>query len=704
MPLDNPVGSRLEERLRRETQGEMLFDAFSRGRYSTDASIYQIEPLGVVVPKSREDAAAAIAIAREEGVPVLPRGGGTSQCGQTVARALVIDCSKYLDRVIAVDVEGRRARVEAGVVLDRLNRLLRKDRLFFPVDPSTASRATIGGMTANNSCGSRSLRYGNMVHNVRGIDALLADGTTAWFGEVPGNFPADSNGGAMPERYRELVRRMRDLHRRQADEIERRFPKVLRRVGGYNIDSIDETGHNMARLLVGSEGTLAFFNEIELDLQPIPVHRVLGICHFPSFYSAMDATRRIVELGPSAVELVDRTMIELSRDIPMFRAVVDRFVQGEPAAVLLTEFSGDDPAENLRGLKSLGELMGDLGFPGAVVEATDPAFQQAVWEVRAQGLNIMMSMKGDGKPISFLEDCAVRLEDLADYTHRLTRIFEKHGTYGTWYAHASVGCLHVRPVLNLKQELEVRKMRAIAEEAFAMVREYKGSHSGEHGDGLVRSEFHEAMFGSRLVRAFEEVKDAFDPAGLFNPGKIVRAPKMDDRRFFRYGPGYQPLPLETALDWSAFGGFSGAVEMCNNNGACRKTDPGVMCPSFMVTQDEEHGVRGRANVLRLALSGQLGPDALVSDAMGETMALCVGCKGCRRECPTGVDMSRMKLEYLWHRQRRHGVRLQERVVAFLPRMAPTLQRFRWLFALRDRFPSLARLGERLSGLSARRRL
>src|SRR5215831_168221 len=466
MPLDNPAQSAFEARLRREVQGELLFDAFSRGRYSTDASIYQIEPVGVVVPKSREDAAAAIAIAREEGVPVLPRGGGTSQCGQTVAQALVIDCSKYLDRVVAVDVEGRRARVEPGVVLDRLNRLLRRDRLFFPVDPSTASRATIGGMTANNSCGSRSIRYGNMVHNVRGVDALLPDGTGAWFGEVPGNF----DDSAMPVRYRELVTRMRALHRREADEIEQRFPKVLRRVGGYNIDSISEAGHNMARLLVGSEGTLAFFNEIELELQPIPAHRVLGVCHFLSFYGAMAATQRIVELGPSAVELVDRTMIELSRDIAMFRAVVHRFVQGAPAAILLTEFAGDDPPENLRRLKALGELMGDLGYPGAVVEAIKPAFQQAVWEVRAQGLNIMMSMKGDGKPVSFLEDCAVRLEDLADYTDRLTRIFEKHGTYGTWYAHASVGCLHVRPVLNLKQELEVRKMRAIAEEAFAMVR------------------------------------------------------------------------------------------------------------------------------------------------------------------------------------------------------------------------------------------
>ena len=702
MPIDNHPVPDLEARLRREVQGEVLFDAFSRGRYSTDASIYQIEPLGVVVPKSREDAATAIAIAREEGVPVLPRGAGTSQCGQTVARALVIDCSKHLDRVMSIDVEERRARVQPGVVLDRLNRLLRKDRLFFPVDPSTASRATIGGMTANNSCGSRSLRYGNMVHNVRGIDALLTDGTVAWFGEVPGNFPSD--GDAMPERYRDLTRHMRALHRREAEEIEQRFPKVLRRVGGYNIDSINETGHNMARLLVGSEGTLAFFNEIELDLQPIPKHRVLGICHFPSFYSAMAATRRIVELGPSAVELVDRTMIELSRDIPMFRPIVDRFVQGEPAAVLLTEFSGDDPPENLRRLKALVELMGDLGFPGGVVEAIEPAFQQAVWEVRAQGLNIMMSMKGDGKPVSFLEDCAVRLEDLADYTDRLTRIFEKHGTYGTWYAHASVGCLHVRPVLNVKQELEVKKMRAIAEEAFAMVREYKGSHSGEHGDGLVRSEFHEAMFGGRIVRAFEEVKDAFDPTGLFNPGKIVRAPRMDDRSLFRFKPNYRALPVDTALDWSEWGGFAAAVEMCNNNGACRARDAGVMCPSYRATSDEQHLTRGRANTLRLALSGQLGPDALVSDDMRETMALCISCKGCRRECPTGVDMARMKIEFLHHYRQRQGLSPRDRLIAYLPRYARYASRIAPLLNSRNGSPYLAALGERLLRLSASRKL
>ncbi|MGH7013357.1 MAG: FAD-binding and (Fe-S)-binding domain-containing protein [Stellaceae bacterium] len=690
----------IETRLRGALKGDVLFDAFSRGRYATDASIYQIEPVGVVVPRDAEDVAAAFAIAREEGAALLPRGGGTSQCGQTVGRALVLDCSKYMNQVLDVDVARRRARVQPGVVMDRLNRQLKGKGLFFPVDVSTGDRATIGGMTANNSCGTRSLRYGNMVHNVHAIEALLPDGTTATFGEVAGNF----DERAMPERYRELVRSMRALHRRERDEIAARFPKLQRRVGGYNLDMISDAGHNMAHLLVGSEGTLAFFNAIELDLQPIPPHRVLGVCHFPSFYSAMQAAKPIVALKPAAVELIDRTMIELARDIPLFRATVDRFVKGEPEALLLVEFAGEDAARNVRDLKQLVELMGALGHSGGTVEIVDDAFQSAVWAVRRQGLNIMMSMKGDGKPVSFIEDCAVPLEDLPDYTARLDAVFKKHGTSGTWYAHASVGCLHVRPVLNLKQEIEVKKLRAIAEEAFAMVREYKGSHSGEHGDGLVRSEFHEPMFGTRLVRALEAVKDAFDPVGLMNPGKIVRSPKMDDRALFRFKPGYATRAIDAALDWSAWGGFAGAVEMCNNNGACRARDAGVMCPSYRATLDEQHLTRGRANTLRLALSGQLGPNALTSEPMRATMELCISCKGCKRECPTGVDMARMKIEFLHQYRKTHALSLRERLIAYLPRYAPYAARLGWLLNLRDRIPGLARLSEALAGFSARRRL
>jgi FAD/FMN-containing dehydrogenase/Fe-S oxidoreductase len=695
-----PGDHALASRLKRELEGEVLFDPFSRGRYSTDASIYQIEPIGVVVPKSEQDVMRAIEIARLEGVPVLPRGGGTSQCGQTVGEALVIDTSKYLDGVLDFDPEARRVTVQPGMVQDRLNRWLKPHGLFFPVDVSPANRATIGGMTGNNSCGARSIRYGNMVHNVHAIDAVLAGGSVAHFAEVPGDVEM-IEGDA---RYVDLVKQMRVLAQREGAEIKQRFPTLLRRVGGYNIDTIDAGGHNMANMLVGSEGTLGFFTRITLDLQPIPRHRTLGICHFPTFRGAMEATKQIVALSPTAVELADPTMVRLAREQDQFRATVDAFVRGDPGALLLVEFAGNDAAEPTGGLAELVELMGDLGLPDSVVEATDPAFQQAVWEVRKAGLNILMSMKGDGKPVSFIEDCAVSLDDLPDYTERLDGVFAKHGAYGTWYAHASVGTLHVRPVLNMKDGTDVAKMRAIAEEAFAMVREYKGSHSGEHGDGIVRSEFHEQMFGARLVSAFEEVKDSFDEGGLFNPGKIVRPPRMDDRSLFRFKPGYAVEPLDTVLDWSAWGGFGGAVEMCNNNGACRKWDGGVMCPSYRATSDERHLTRGRANSLRLAISGQLGADALTSDAMHDTMALCVGCKGCKRECPVGVDMARMKIEFMHQYRKRHDLTLRERLVAYLPRYAPWVSRFGGLANIRDWLPGLAWLSERVVGLTARREL
>ena len=637
----------LAARLRREIEGEVLFDRFTRGRYSTDASIYQIEPIGVVVAKSDIDIARAVDIAREVGIPVLPRGAGTSQCGQTVGEALVVDTSKYLNKVIDFDPQARTVTVQPGLVLDQLNAWLRPHGLFFPVDVSTSSQATIGGMTGNNSCGARSIRYGIMVDNVRGIDAVLADGSEHRFGEAPANLePADVSA-----RYLALVEGLRALAEREASEIDDRIPKLLRRVGGYNIDTISAAGHNMAKLLVGSEGTLAFFKRIELDVQPIPAHRVLGICHFDRFRDAMAMSRHIVTLNPSAVELIDRTMIGLARDIPAYRTITERFVRGDPEALLMVEFAGDDEVAPIRSLAELDQLLADHGFPNAVLEATDPALQRDVLVVRKAGLNIIMSMKGEGKPVSFIEDCAVPLEDLAEYTDRLNGVFAKHGTQGTWYAHASVGCLHVRPILNMKDETDVKKMRAIAEEAFAMVREYKGSHSGEHGDGLVRSEFHEPMFGPRIVRAFADVKRAFDPDGLFNPGKIVQPTCMDDRSLFRYKPDYAPAPIATALDWSASGGFASAVEMCNNNGECRKSDPGIMCPSYRVTGDEKHVTRGRANSLRLAITGQLGADALTSDELAETMDLCIGCKGCKRECPVGVDMARMKIEALYQRRR-----------------------------------------------------
>ncbi|MFL5299121.1 MAG: FAD-binding and (Fe-S)-binding domain-containing protein [Anaeromyxobacteraceae bacterium] len=692
MPAPRRDDAALAARLRREVKGDVLFDAFSRGRYSTDASLYQVEPIGVVVPRDEEDLVAAVQVAADERVPLLARGAATSQCGQTVGEALVVDCSKYLRDVVSVDAERRTAVVQPGLVLDQLNARLKPLGLFFPVDVSTSAMATIGGMAGNNSCGTRSLRYGNMVHNVRAIDAVLADGTRARLDEEAAHAP------------RALVDTLVAIHRREAAEIEARFPKIQRRVSGYNLDQLAGERPNLARVLVGSEGTLALFRRVELTLHPLPRHKVLGVCHFPAFRKAMESTAAIVALRPAAVELVDRTMIELGRAIPLYRSIMDRFIRGEPQALLFVEFAGDDRDAELANLGRLVELVGDLGLPGSVVEVTDPAFQAQIWEVRKAGLNIMMSMKGDGKPVSFIEDCAVPLQHLPEYTERLTALFARHGTTGTWYAHASEGCLHVRPVLNLKLELEVRKMRAIAEEAFAIVREYKGSHSGEHGDGIVRSEFNPAMFGERLVAAFGEVKRAFDPSNRLNPGKIVNPLRMDDRALFRFKPGYAPLAVDTALDWSAWGGLLGAVEMCNNNGACRKRDASVMCPSYRVTLDEEHVTRGRANVLRLALTGQLGAEALTAPDMLDAMSLCVSCKACRRECPTGVDMARMKIEVLYQRQKAHGLSLRDRLVSSLPRYAPFASRLRGVLDLRNRSRLLAAAGERLTGFSRRRTL
>jgi Fe-S oxidoreductase len=451
-------------------------------------------------------------------------------------------------------------------------------------------------------------------------------------------------------------------------------------------------------------------------LWPLLGRRAVGACHFGSFHEAMDAAQHIVRLAPIGVELIDRTMIELAGAISIFKPTLDKFVRGTPEAILLVEFGEDDHEENLRRLRQLKDLMGDLGFgwdgPGAkwggVVEVLSPELQAAITDVRTSGLNIMMSMKDEGKPVSFVEDCAVPLEHLAAYTARLTQVFEKHGTRGTWYAHAGSGCLHVRPVLNLRLEKDVHAMRAIAEEAFAMVREYKGSHSGEHGDGLVRSEFNEPMFGSRLARAFEEVKDTFDPNGLFNPGKVVRPPKFDTRELLRFAPGYHGEPMTTALDWSAYpgigGGFQGAIEMCNNNGACRKLAGGAMCPSYRVTRDERDVTRGRANTLRLAITGQLGPDALASDEMAETLELCVSCKACRRECPTGVDMARMKIEVQAARAAKHGYSLHDRLVGWLPRYAGIAAKFAPLLNLRNRSKILRDLSELAAGFAGRRTL
>ncbi len=739
-PLDLPLPefvankAELAKRLRKETSGEVMTDMASRGRYATDASIYQAMPVAVFVPKTAQDIATAIQIAAELRIPVLPRGGGTSQCGQTTGTALVIDNTKYFRKLLHADPEKAIAIVEPGMVLDHLNSALKPHGLWFPVDVSTAAQATIGGMAGNNSCGSRSIAYGNMVHNVLGIEAWLANGQVANFGNY-----VQSSGAA-----KQLGDLVKNLANTLAPEIEAHFPKVLRRVAGYNLDVFHPQSErpyttdgsvNLAHLLVGSEGTLAYFKSLELKLAPLPKHKVLGVVNFASFFKAMDSAQHIVKLGPTAVELVDRTMIDLARHNPSFKKTIETALidasAPTPEAILLVEFSGEAHAPLLEKLTSLQSLMGDLGLPGSVVPMPDASLQKNLWEVRKAGLNIMMSLKGDGKPVSFIEDCAVPLESLAEYTQALTDVFSKYGSRGTWYAHASVGTLHVRPILDMRRD-GAQKMRAVAEEASALVRKYKGAYSGEHGDGLCRGEWISWQFGPKITEALGEIKHAFDPKGLFNPGKIVDPPKMDDASNFRFPPSYKVIPLQPALDWSAWNvqnnpvteetsapgtggdpamGLAKAVEMCNNNGHCRKFDAEVMCPSYRVTRDEKHLTRGRANTLRLALSNQLDikdeSSPLGSDAIKEVMELCVSCKACRRECPTGVDMAKMKIEFLSAYKKRVGHSLRDLAVAYLPKYAPMISSIPGLPALlnlRNHISLIAQLQEKFMGISAQRSL
>nr|MDP2190316.1 FAD-linked oxidase C-terminal domain-containing protein [Rhodoferax sp.] len=737
--VSNEVAGRLAARLTTETRGEVLFSPADCGRYATDASIYQVMPVGVFVPRSADDVKLALDICRSLSVPIVPRGGGTSQCGQTVGAGLVIDYAKHVRNILEVDVENRVARVEPGLVLDHLNAALKKHGLWYPVDVSTSAQATLGGMAGNNSCGSRSIAYGNMVHNVLGAQAWLADGSLLDFGRY------DASTGRVKQ-IGDFVRALASEHRA---EIETRWPKVLRRVAGYNLDIFHNQNEkpytpdgsvNLAHLLVGSEGTLALTHSLTLRLAELPRAKVLGVVNFPSFYQAMEAAQHIVKLGHnmtggslSAVELVDRTMIELSLQNPAFaptiRSALSPLINGgKPAAVLLVEFSGASKADITPKIKQLVELMGDLGLRGSVVEMIEDAPQKNLWEVRKAGLNIMMSLKGDGKPVSFIEDCAVPLEHLAEYTEGLTQVFRKYGSRGTWYAHASVGTLHVRPILDIRQG-GAAKMRAIAEEASELVRKFKGAFSGEHGDGLCRGEWIEWQFGPRITQAFSQIKQQLDPSNLLSPKRIINPPKMDDTRLMRYPPSYQVIPLQPVLDWSAWNvqnnpvteetsapgsggdpaqGFAKAVEMCNNNGHCRKFDAGTMCPSYRVTRDEKHSTRGRANTLRLALSGQLeginAADAFTSEAVRDAMDLCVSCKGCKRDCPTGVDMAKMKVEFLQHYKAKYGHTLKDKLVAHLPDYAHWASRLAPLLNLRDKIPGLAALSEKLLGLSAKRTL
>ena len=688
--------------------GEVRFDAVSRALYSTDASVYRIEPLGVAVVRSREDALAALDCARAHGCPVTARGGGTSQAGQAIGAGLQIDTSKYFNRLLEVNAEERWARVEPGIVLDELNAQLAPHRLRFAPDVSTASRATVGGMISNNSSGARSVLYGKTIDHVLDLHVALADGSIAHPrpltpDELDAACAADTLEGA-------CHRAVRRLAARHADEIDRRYPKILRRVGGYNLDAFTpariDAGEpfDLSKLIVGSEGTLGLILEARLNLVPLPKAKAVLTIEYGDLLDALGETPAILAHAPSAVEVMDRSILDYARENPALDAMRRAVLGTDCGALLCVELHGDSAQEILPRLNRLESNVRARGVAARTSRAVAPADQARIWKLRESSLGLSMAMKGDAKSISFVEDTAVAPEKLRDFIERFLGVVRRHGTTAGVYAHASVGCLHVRPVVNMKTAAGVRQFEAIAAEVADLVLEFGGALSGEHGDGLVRGPFMERMFGSELYEAFRTIKRTFDPEGLFNPGKIVDAPPLTAN--LRYGPDYRTPDPPAAFDHGAHGGLGRAVEMCSGVGACRKTLAGTMCPSYMATRDEAHSTRGRANALRLAMNGSLGngDGGLGGRDVHDVLDLCLECRACKTECPVGVDMARFKSEFLADYHRRNGTPLRARVLGHV----------RTLSALASRAapivnPWLGRdwaraLNERLLGIDRRRTL
>lgn len=694
-----PDGDLLARELQQKIEGEVRFDTVSRALYATDASVYQIQPLGVVVPKSRQDILHTLDVCRRYRCPITMRGGGTSQAGQAIGPGIQIDTSKYYNRILEVNAEERWARVEPGIVLDELNAELAPLRLRFAPDISTASRATIGGMMANNSSGARSVLYGKTIDHVLEQIVALSDGTIAHYRDLARD--QVPKGDTLEAACYRAVLRLADEH---ATEIERRYPKILRRVGGYNLDEFSRADRpvNLAKLIVGSEGTLAIILEAKLNLVPLPKAKAVMVIMFSSLLDSLSAAPVILRHRPSAVEVMDKSILDHTRQNVALSRIRDAFIEGDPAATLCVEFYSDRTEELPPRLKALEEDLRSRNLGYAWRSETDPAAQARIWSLREASLGLSTAMKQDAKSISFVEDTAVAPEKLRDYIERFLEIIRSHDTTAGIYAHASVGCLHVRPVINLKTSEGVQKFEAIASEVAALVLEFGGALSGEHGDGLVRSPFMRQMFGSVLYEAFREIKHTFDPLGILNPGKIVDAPPLTSN--LRFGAGYQTPNPRTWFDYSEYGGMSGAIEMCSGVGACRKKLSGTMCPSFMATRDEAHSTRGRANALRLAMTGRLNESGLGDEGVYEVLDLCLECRACRAECPVGVDVARLKSEFLADYWKRHGTPLRARSLGNIHRLSVWGSRFaplsNWIAASRP-----ARwLNERALGLDARREL
>ncbi|HEV8062972.1 MAG TPA: FAD-linked oxidase C-terminal domain-containing protein [Gemmataceae bacterium] len=637
----------LARHLRKHVEGEVRFDSTTRKLYSTDASIYQVEPLGVVIPRTVADVVATVRIAGEMATPITARGAGTSLSGQSIGPGIILDCSKYLNRILDLQVEARKVVIEPGVVLDQLNNAVGKEQLLFGPEVSTSSRANLCGMIGNNSAGSRSIIYGKTIDHTLRLEAVLATGESISCRRMSPEAWAKRAAGVDPESclYREVGQIVHD----NEEEIDRRFPKLLRRVSGYNLDVIrnglvrggKETG--LIDLLVGSEGTLGIITQAELNLVPKPLERGLLVAHYASLAAAMESLATCLEFGPSAVELLDRMLIDLARENLSTRETM-RIIQGRPAALFMIEFSGDDAAEIRDKVERLSKRL--QGGPGveALVPALERNIREPLWNMRRASMPLLYGIPGDHKPVTFVEDTAVAPERLPEFIQRFRATLQKHGTDGAFYGHASVGCLHIRPLLDLKDKAEQIKMRHIMEDVTDLVLEFGGALSGEHGDGLVRSEWNRKMFGPQIYEAFRRVKGVFDPKGLLNPGKVVDAPSMNEN--LRYHDRYKPYEPATLFDYSKQQGFVRAIEMCNGSGVCRKQDGGAMCPSFRATMDEKDSTRGRANALRLALAGEQPLKELRSPWVRDVLDLCLMCKACKSECPSNVDMAKLKAEFL----------------------------------------------------------
>jgi FAD/FMN-containing dehydrogenase/Fe-S oxidoreductase len=653
----------LADRLRGAIQGDVRFDRLSRTIYSTDASIYEIVPLGVVLPRSEDDVVATINVCREAHAALIARGGGTGLTGGAVGEGVQLDLSRYMNRIGRFDPNAQTVEVQPGVVLDELNAYLAPHHLHFAPDVATSSRATIGGMIANNSCGAHSIVFGRTVDHVAELTVALSSGAIA-------RFRSDQGDSGDAQRLEQGLSRIRDEY---YAEIQARFPKVMRSNGGYGLDRLGPPGTRAeaGKVLCGSEGTLGVVVGAKLRLTPLPKHKALAVMHFTSLFDSLIAVPAILELKPTAVELIDKLIIHAGLSNPRIRQQCG-FIDGEPEALLVVEFFAETPAELQEQVSHLAALSSRLGAYAAPA-MTEPIFQSHVWALRTSGLGLLMSKPGDSQPYSFVEDTAVDPARLRDYLERFGAILAAQGVHAGYYAHASVGCIHVKPVLNLKTSQGVEQLRAIAEAVAESALEFGGAVTGEHGDGIVRSCWLEKIYGPRIMQAFREVKQLFDPCGMMNPHKIVDPWPMTDH--LRHGPSHRSLPVKTFMDFGEHGGMAGMAGMCSGVGQCRQRLVGTMCPSYMATGDETHTTRARANALRIALSNRGLLQGLDDPALAEVMDLCLSCKACKTECPTGVDMARLKAEYLAQRNLRHGTTPRARLLASLPERLPWAARF-----------------------------